>query len=125
MAVVDRQTKEVSYREVTLDKDEGNRPDTTLEDLAALAPVFKGGQRVAAGRQVTAGNASQLSDGVSAAVIMEARGAERRSLSPLGRYVGVMAAGLDPDEMGIGPVYAVPRLLRAHGRRWTTSACGS
>lgn len=115
IAVVDKQTKEVTYREVTLAKDEGNRPGTTLADLAGLAPVFKDGQRVKAGRHITAGNASQLSDGASAAVIMEAREAERRGLTPLGRYVGVMAAGLDPDEMGIGPVYAVPKLLKAHG----------
>ena len=115
MAVADKQTKEITYHEVTLAKDEGNRPETTLADLAALAPVFKDGQQVKAGRHITAGNASQLSDGASAAVIMEAREAERRGLAPLGRYVGVMAAGLDPDEMGIGPVYAVPKLLKAHG----------
>lgn len=115
MAMVDKQTNEVSYREVTLAKDEGNRPETTLTDLAGLAPVFKDGQRIKVGQHITAGNASQLSDGASAAVIMEAREAEKRGLAPLGRYVGVMAAGLDPDEMGIGPVYAVPKLLKAHG----------
>ncbi|MFN4102364.1 MAG: acetyl-CoA C-acyltransferase, partial [Pararhodobacter sp.] len=115
MAVVDKQTKEVSFREVTLTRDEGNRADTTAEGLASLKPVFRDGQRVAEGRHITAGNASQLSDGASAAVIMEASEAERRGLAPLGRYVGVMAAGLDPDEMGIGPIHAVPRLLKAHG----------
>ena len=115
MAVVDKETKEVSFQEVTLDRDEGNRPSTTREDLAALKPVFNGGIRVREGANITAGNASQLSDGASAAVLMEAREAARRGLAPLGRYVGVMAAGLDPDEMGIGPVYAVPRLLEAHG----------
>ncbi|MGI6245891.1 MAG: acetyl-CoA C-acyltransferase [Pseudochelatococcus sp.] len=115
MAVVDKQTGAVSYREVTLAKDEGNRPGTTREDLAALAPVFRNGLRVGEGRHITAGNASQLSDGASACVVMEAGEAARRGLAPLGRYVGVMAAGLDPDEMGIGPVLAVPRLLKAHG----------
>ncbi|MFN3275623.1 MAG: acetyl-CoA C-acyltransferase [Paracoccus sp. (in: a-proteobacteria)] len=115
MAVVDKQTKEVSFREVTLTRDEGNRADTTAEGLASLKPVFRDGQHVAEGRHITAGNASQLSDGASAAVIMEASEAERRGLAPLGRYVGVMAAGLDPDEMGIGPIHAVPRLLKAHG----------
>ncbi|PTW54352.1 acetyl-CoA C-acetyltransferase [Breoghania corrubedonensis] len=114
-AVVDKATKDVSYHEVTLEKDEGNRPQTTLEDLAALKPVFKDGLRIQEGRFVTAGNASQLSDGASACVIMEAGEASRRGLAPLGRYVGVMAAGLDPDEMGIGPVHAVPKLLKVHG----------
>ncbi|GGE12341.1 acetyl-CoA C-acetyltransferase [Gemmobacter megaterium] len=115
MAVTDRQTKERSFRQITLDRDEGNRPDTTLDGLAALEPVFKDGQRIAKGAHITAGNASQLSDGASACVLMEAAEAGRRGLHPLGRYVGVMAAGLDPDEMGIGPVHAVPRLLKAHG----------
>jgi acetyl-CoA C-acetyltransferase len=115
MKVMNKETKEVSDREVTLDKDEGNRPSTTLADLSGLSPVFKGGQRVAEGRFITAGNASQLSDGASASVIMEAKIAEQRGLQPLGRYVGVTAAGLDPDEMGVGPIYAVPKLLKAHG----------
>ena len=114
-AVVNRETKEVTYEDVTLSKDEGNRPQTTLADLQKLDPVFKDGQRVERGSFVTAGNASQLSDGASASVVMEAKEAERRGLQPLGRYIGVMAAGLDPDEMGIGPVHAVPRLLEAHG----------
>jgi acetyl-CoA C-acetyltransferase len=115
MGVMDKETKEVSFQEVTLEKDEGNRPSTTLENLAGLAPVFKGGQVVKEGKFITAGNASQLSDGASASVIMEAKLAEKRGLQPLGRYVGVMAAGLEPDEMGIGPIHAVPRLLAAHG----------
>jgi acetyl-CoA C-acetyltransferase len=115
MAVVDKETKEVSYKEVTLEKDEGNRPSTTLENLQSLAPVFKDGQQIKEGKNITAGNASQLSDGASASVIMEAKEAEKRGLSPLGRYVGVMAAGLGPEEMGIGPIYAVPKLLEAHG----------
>lgn len=115
MGVMDKETKEVSFHEVTLSKDEGNRPGTTLENLQGLAPVFKGGQQVKEGRFITAGNASQLSDGASASVIMEAREAERRGLEPLGRYVGVMAVGCEPDEMGIGPIYAVPKLLAAHG----------
>lgn len=115
MGVMDKETKEVSFKEVTLAKDEGNRPSTTLENLQSLAPVFKDGQTVKEGKFITAGNASQLSDGASASVIMEAKEAEKRGLQPLGRYVGVMAAGLEPDEMGIGPIYAVPKLLAAHG----------
>ena len=115
MAVVDKETKEVSYKEVTLEKDEGNRPGTSAEDLAKLNPVFKDGQQVKEGKFITAGNASQLSDGASAAVVMEAKEAEKRGLQPLGRYVGMMASGLDPDEMGIGPIYAVPKLLEKHG----------
>ncbi|PJE27887.1 acetyl-CoA C-acetyltransferase [Pseudooceanicola antarcticus] len=115
MGVMDKETKEVSFHEVTLAKDEGNRPSTTLEGLNSLAPVFKEGQQVKEGKYITAGNASQLSDGASASVLMEAKEAEKRGLQPLGRYVGVMAAGLDPDEMGIGPIYAVPKLLEAHG----------
>ncbi|MGR3395133.1 acetyl-CoA C-acyltransferase [Pseudooceanicola nanhaiensis] len=115
MGVMDKETKEVSFKEVTLEKDEGNRPGTTVENLQSLQPVFKDGQQVKEGKFITAGNASQLSDGASASVIMEAKEAEKRGLQPLGRYMGVMAAGLDPDEMGIGPIYAVPKLLEAHG----------
>ncbi|OWU85778.1 acetyl-CoA acetyltransferase [Oceanicola sp. 22II-s10i] len=115
MAVVDKETKEVSMKKVTLEKDEGNRPGTSAEDLAKLQPVFKDGQVVKEGKFITAGNASQLSDGASAAVVMEAKEAEKRGLQPLGRYVGMMASGLDPDEMGIGPIYAVPKLLSKHG----------
>ena len=115
MGIMDKETKEVSFHEVTLEKDEGNRPSTTLDSLSGLQPVFKDGQTVKEGRHITAGNASQLSDGASASVIMEAKLAEQRGLEPLGRYIGVMAAGLEPDEMGIGPIYAVPKLLEAHG----------
>ena len=115
MGVMDKETKEVSFHEVTLAKDEGNRPSTTLEGLQSLSPVFKDGQKVKEGKFITAGNASQLSDGASASVLMEAKEAEKRGLQPLGRYIGVMAAGLDPEEMGIGPIHAVPKLLKAHG----------
>ena len=115
MAVVDKQTGETSRREVTLAQNEGNRPQTRLEDLERLAPVFRDGQRIAEGRFITAGNASQLSDGASAAVLMEAGEAERRGLAPLGAYRGMAVAGCDPDEMGIGPVFAVPKLLKQHG----------
>ncbi|HTG39513.1 acetyl-CoA C-acyltransferase [Sphingomonas sp.] len=104
MNVMNKETKEVSTREVTLDKDEGNRPDTSAEGLAALQPVIPGGV-------ITAGNASQLSDGSSASVLMEESAAARRGLTPLGRYVGMAVAGTQPDEMGIGPVYAIPKLL--------------
>jgi acetyl-CoA C-acetyltransferase len=115
MLVTDRATGATSAKQVTLAKDEGNRPDTTLEGLAALKPVFADGQRVKAGQYVTAGNASQLSDGASATVLMEAQEAERRGLHPLGIYRGMAVAGCAPDEMGIGPVFAVPKLLAKHG----------
>jgi acetyl-CoA C-acetyltransferase len=116
MAVTDKATGETSSKEVLLKKDEGNRPETKLEDLKNLKPVFKEGQRVKEGRFVTAGNASQLSDGAAAVVLMEAKEAERRGLKPLGAYRGMMVAGCDPSEMGIGPVFAVPKLLKAHGK---------
>jgi acetyl-CoA C-acetyltransferase len=109
MAVKDKATGEVSTREITIDRDEGNRPDTTLEGLAKLEPVR------GPGKQITAGNASQLSDGASACVIMEAELAAKRGLQPLGRYVGMAVAGTEPDEMGIGPVFAVPKLLKRFG----------
>jgi acetyl-CoA C-acetyltransferase len=115
MMMQDRETKEVSHHEVTLEKDEGNRPGTTAESLAGLSPVFNNGMTIKEGKFITAGNASQLSDGASASVVMEARAAEKEGLEPLGRYVGMMAAGCEPDEMGIGPIYAVPPLLKAHG----------
>ncbi len=108
MAVVDKETKEISHRDVEIAHDEGPRADTTAEGLASLKPVREGGV-------ITAGNASQLSDGASANVIMEAREAERRGLSPLGTFRGFVVAGCNPDEMGIGPVFAVPRLLERHG----------
>jgi acetyl-CoA C-acetyltransferase len=109
MAVVDKATGAVDYRQVTLACDEGNRPDTTLEGLAALKPVM------GPDAFVTAGNASQLSDGASACVVMERALAAERGLVPLGRYLGIAVAGTEPDEMGIGPVFAVPKLLRRHG----------
>ena len=115
MMVQNKETKEITEHEVTLSKDEGNRPSTTQESLAGLQPVFKDGLHIKEGKFITAGNASQLSDGASASVVMEAKKAEQLGLQPLGRYVGVMAAGLEPDEMGIGPIYAVPKLLEAHG----------
>ncbi len=106
--VLNKETNEVSHEEVTLTKDEGNRPTTTLEDLAKLKPV-RGEDKF-----ITAGNASQLSDGASACVLMEAKFAEQHGLEPLGRYRGMAVVGLEPDEMGIGPVYAVPKLLAQH-----------
>ena len=109
MAVVDKETKEVSYKEVTADRDDCNRPDTTLEGLASLKPVM-GEDGV-----ITAGNASQLSDGSSACVVMEAGVAAKRGLTPMGRYVGMAVAGTEPDEMGIGPVFAIPKLLDRFG----------
>ncbi|RZI43330.1 acetyl-CoA C-acyltransferase [Herbaspirillum sp. HC18] len=115
MIVVDKATGATSEKSVTLSLDEGNRPSTTLADLQALQPVFKNGQRLKEGRFITAGNASQLSDGASAMVLMEAKEAERRGLSPLGAYRGMAVAGCDPDEMGIGPVFAIPKLLKQHG----------
>jgi acetyl-CoA C-acetyltransferase len=115
MTVTDKETGATSEKEVTLKLDEGNRPKTTLADLQALQPVFKNGQRIKEGRFITAGNASQLSDGASASVLMEAKEAEKRGLKPLGAYRGMMVAACDPDEMGIGPVFAVPKLLKAHG----------
>jgi len=111
MKVTDRETGETSEREVTVSSDECARASTTLEGLSKLSPVQKDGMRIAQGSYITAGNASQLSDGASATVIMEAAEAERRGLEPLGRYVGMAAAGCGPEEMGIGPVFAVPRLL--------------
>ena len=117
MMIQNKETKEITSHEVTLGKDEGNRPGTSAESLAGLKPVFANGMNLAEGKFITAGNASQLSDGASAAVVMEASLAEKKGLEPLGRYVGVMAAGCEPDEMGIGPIYAVPKLLEAHGLR--------
>jgi acetyl-CoA C-acetyltransferase len=109
MAVTDKQTRAVTFKDVTLTRDEGVRADTTMEGLAALKPVRGDGHCV------TAGNASQLSDGASAVVLMERQEAQRRGISPLGIYRGTAVAGLEPDEMGIGPVYAVPKLLARHG----------
>ena len=108
LAVTDKATGTVSYREITLAADEGNRPDTTAEGLASLKPVLEGGC-------ITAGNASQLSDGASACVVLDRGLAERENLPVLGIYRGMAVAGCPPEEMGIGPVYAVPKLLKLHG----------
>lgn len=108
MAVTDKATGQVHHQQVTLDRDEGNRPDTTLHGLANLKPVIEGGV-------ITAGNASQLSDGASACVVMELQVAQRRGVPLLGIYRGMSVAGCPPEEMGIGPVYAIPKLLRQHG----------
>jgi acetyl-CoA C-acetyltransferase/acetyl-CoA acyltransferase len=110
MAVADKETKAVSLHEVTIAKDEGPRPDSTAEGLAKIKPVFEG-------KTISAGNASQLSDGASACVIMADTAAARRGLRPLGIFRGFVAAGVEPDEMGVGPVAAVPRLLKRHGLR--------
>lgn len=104
----DRETGEISFADTTLEKDEGNRPQTTLDGLAGLNPVIEGGT-------ITAGNASQLSDGASACVLMESGLAEKRGLQPLGIYRGMAVAGNAPEEMGIGPIYAIPKLLKQHG----------
>lgn len=108
MGVMNKETKDITFHDVTLEKDEGNRPETTLDGLSGLKTVIEGGT-------ITAGNASQLSDGASAAVVMEAKTASAKGLAPLGIYRGIAVAGLEPDEMGIGPVYAVPKLLKQHG----------
>jgi acetyl-CoA C-acetyltransferase len=110
MSVTDKGSGQVSYRKVILDRDEGNRPDTTLQALAALPPIIEGGS-------VTAGNASQLSDGASACVLMEGGLAQRRGLQALGVYRGMAVAGCSPEEMGIGPVLAIPKLLKRSGLR--------
>ncbi|MBT3334148.1 MAG: acetyl-CoA C-acyltransferase, partial [Rhodospirillaceae bacterium] len=108
MKVANKETGEISEKEVTLDKDEGNRPSTNMEGLVGLKPVIDGGA-------ITAGNASQLSDGASAAVVMDSKLAEQRGIQPLGIYRGLAVAGCEPDEMGIGPVFAVPKLLERNG----------
>ncbi|RJF99780.1 acetyl-CoA C-acyltransferase [Noviherbaspirillum saxi] len=108
MKIADKNTGEISYQDISLSADEGNRPDTTYEGLASLKTVLEGGI-------ITAGNASQLSDGASACVLTEAKFAERRGLEPLGIYRGMTVAGCPPEEMGIGPIYAIPKLLKQHG----------
>ena len=115
MKLQNKETGEVTQIETCLEKDEGNRPGTTAESLAGLQPVFANGQVIKQGKHVTAGNASQLSDGASACVLMEAKLAEQRGLAPLGAYRGIAVAGTSPDEMGIGPVFAVPKLLEKNG----------
>ena len=109
MKVVNKETKEESFVDYVVNRDECNRPDTTLAGLAALTPVR------GPGKFITAGNASQLSDGAAAVVLMEAKEAEKRGLQPLGAFKGWAVAGCKPDEMGIGPVFAIPRLLERHG----------
>lgn len=109
MAVTNKETGEVTYKDVTLTKDEGNRADTTLEGLKSLKPVL------GPDMNITAGNASQLSDGSSASVLMEESVAAKKGLTPLGRYIGMAVAGTEPDEMGIGPVFAIPKLLQRFG----------
>ncbi|MEQ3747314.1 MAG: acetyl-CoA C-acyltransferase [Henriciella sp.] len=115
MKLFDKATGKESYQDVVCDRDECNRPGTTAETLAGLKPVFNGGQVIKEGKYITAGNASQLSDGAAAVVVMEAAEAAKRNIEPLGRFAGFNVAGCDPDEMGIGPVFAVPRLLERHG----------
>lgn len=111
----DKATGQVSESEVLVDRDECNRPETTLESLASLKPVLKGGMTMAEGKYVTAGNASQQSDGASTVIMMSGTEANRRGVEPMGWFRGFAAAGCEPDEMGIGPIYAVPRLLERHG----------
>jgi len=115
MKKVDKATGQESVVDYVVTKDECNRPDTTLEGLQALQPVFRGGIEIKEGKYITAGNASQFSDGSSACVVMESKTAEKKGLKPLGIFRGFAVAGCEPDEMGIGPVFAVPRLLERHG----------
>jgi len=115
MKKIDKATGAESMVEVTVAKDESNRPDTTLEGLAALKPVHMGGQQVAQGKYITAGNASQFADGASASVLMSEELAAKKGLKPLGIFKGFAVAGVEPEEMGIGPALAVPRLLKRHG----------
>ena len=108
MGVMDRETKEISFQDITLNKDQGNRPSTVIEGLSGLNTVIENGC-------ITAGNASQLSDGASACVLMEAATAAKHAVTPLGIYRGMAVAGCEPDEMGIGPIYAIPKLLKQYG----------
>ncbi|PLW70422.1 acetyl-CoA C-acyltransferase [Pseudohalioglobus lutimaris] len=114
-AVFNKETKETTYEDVVVDRDDCNRPSTTLESLAGLEPVWKDGNWVKEGRFITAGNSSQLSDGASACVVMDSKLAEQKGLAPLGIYRGLAVAGCKSDEMGIGPVFAIPKLLQRHG----------
>jgi acetyl-CoA C-acetyltransferase len=117
MAVFNKDTKETTFQDTVVDRDDCNRPSTTLESLVALEPVFKDGQWVKVGKYITAGNSSQLSDGASACVVMDGKLASQRGMAPLGIYRGLAVAGCKSDEMGIGPVFAVPKLLKRHGLR--------
>ena len=114
MKIKDKETGKILTKEVNLKNDEGNRTNTTLDGLSSLKPVFKDGIYLKKGNYITAGNASQLSDGASACVLMEATEVEKRGLQPLGIYRGISVAGCEPDEMGIGQVFAVPKLLKQH-----------
>ena len=114
-AVFDKETKETTYEEVTVTRGECNRPSTTLESLAGLSPVWKDGRWVKEGKYITAGNSSQLSDGASACLLMERKIAEQKGVEPLGIYRGLAVAGCKSDEMGIGPVFAIPKLLKRNG----------
>ncbi|HVI32108.1 acetyl-CoA C-acyltransferase [Phenylobacterium sp.] len=113
--LVNKETGETADKEITISADEGNRPQTTLADLQKLQPVFRGGRYVPEGKFVTAGNASQLSDGAAAVLLMERKEAEKRGLEALGAYRGMAVAGCGPEEMGIGPVFAIPKLLERNG----------
>ena len=113
--LVNKETGETADKEITIGMDEGNRPQTTLADLQKLNPVFKGGRFAPEGKFITAGNASQLSDGSAAVLMMERKEAEKRGLTPLGAYRGMAVAGCGPEEMGIGPVFAIPKLLERNG----------
>src|SRR6202789_2882910 len=115
MKKTDKATGQDSIVDAVVDRDECNRPDTTLEGLQSLKPVFSGGREIKEGKYITAGNASQFSDGASACVVMDSKTAEKKGLKPLGIFRGFAVAGCEPDEMGIGPVFAVPRLLERHG----------
>lgn len=117
MLVTDKESGAQSEREVTLARDEANRPETSYETLATLKPALKTPRTLKEGLNITAGNASQLADGAAALVLMEASEAARRGLKPLGAYRGMAVAGCEPDEMGVGPVFAVPKLLHQHGLR--------
>jgi len=108
MGVMNKETKEITYHDVTLSKDEGNRPTTNMGGLSGLRTVVDGGV-------ITAGNASQLSDGASACILMESSLAAKQNITPLGIYRGIAVAGCEPDEMGIGPIFAIPKLLKQHG----------
>ncbi len=114
-SIFNRETKETTYEEVTLKQDECNRPSTSMESLQSLEPVWKDGKWVPQGQCITAGNASQLSDGASASLLMDSKLAEQQGLDPLGAYRGLSVAGCKADEMGIGPVFAIPKLLDRHG----------
>ena len=114
-AVFNKETKETTYEDALVERDDCNRPSTTLESQSALEPVWKDGNWVKQGRFITAGNSSQLSDGAAACVVMDATVASRKGLAPLGIYRGLAVAGCQSDEMGIGPVFAVPKLLQRHG----------